>query len=90
LNTRIRVISFFVLQPLPDGIRLHIRDVEWVGKRTIVEVGHSSTDYRYFRRDGNVWTLVAQARDQFLVEYYTGGSSANATELFDIPVSFPD
>ncbi|RDE13157.1 MAG: hypothetical protein C4K47_06560 [Candidatus Thorarchaeota archaeon] len=85
-----RFLRFYVSQPPTEGNELSVKNLEWVRDRTMVEVRHSSTDYRYYRRDGNAWTVVAQARDRFFVECYEDGSSSGAIKMLDICDSSSD
>jgi hypothetical protein len=84
------VFRFFVSEPMADSSELSVKDLDCVPDETVVEVRYSSSDYRYYRHDGHVWTVVAQARDRFFMEFYVHGSPADSVWFFDVRVSPPD
>ena len=84
------VFCFFVSEPAADSSELSVKDLDCVPDNTVVEVRYSSYDYRYYRHDGHVWIVVAQARDRFFMEFYVHGSPADSLWFFDVRASPPD
>ena len=72
--THDRVFSFLISQPSSDERELWIRDLNTVQSDAVIEVKHSNSDYRYYRRDGRNWLKVAEKRDQFFIDIYQRGS----------------
>jgi hypothetical protein len=79
-STGDRVFSFLISQPSDDGVKLWVRDLDAVQSDAVVEVKHNEFDYRYYRRDANYWSKVAEKKDQFFMDVYQRG---------DYPVTVP-
>ena len=69
-----RVFYFLLSQPSRDDEELWVRDLDSLQGDVVVEVKHSNSDYRYYRRDGQTWIMVAERRDQFFIDVYEQGS----------------
>ena len=65
---------FLLSQPSMGEEELWVRNLDSIHGDIVVEVKHSNSDYRYYRRDGQNWTMVAEKRDQFFVDVYQRGS----------------
>ena len=74
------MFSFLISQPSDDGIELWVRDLDAIQSDAVVEVKHNEFDYRYYRRDENYWSKVAEKKDQFFMDVYQRG---------DYPVTVP-
>ena len=68
------VFSFLISQPSEDSKEMWIKDLISVQSEAVLEVKHTNSDYRYYRRDGQTWTKVAEKRDQFFIDIYQNGS----------------
>ena len=69
-----RVFCFLLSQPSENNGEMWVRDLASVQGNVLVEVKHNNSDYRYYRRDGQNWTMIAEKRDQFFVDVYQRGS----------------
>ena len=69
-----QVFCFLLSQPSEDNEQMWVRDLDSIHGDIVVEVKHSNSDYRYYRRDGQTWTMVAEKRDQFFIDVYERGS----------------
>ena len=77
------IFYFFLSQPSEERRELQIENLENVEDNTVVEVRYSSSDYRYYRRNGGMWMTVAEMRNPFFMEVYEDGSCP-------VPIQFPD
>jgi hypothetical protein len=57
-----RAFCFFLSHPSPEDRGLSVAGLRSAEMGTIVEVRHSALDYRYYRRDSEVWRPVAEVR----------------------------
>jgi hypothetical protein len=78
-----RVFYFLISQPLKDDGGMWVKDLESLQDEIVVEIKHNNSDYRYYRRDGQSWTMVAERRDQFFVDVYQRGSYPVAVATLD-------
>jgi hypothetical protein len=69
-----QVFCFLISQPLQDDGKLWVRNLESVQGEAVVEVKHTNSDYRYYRRDGSRWMKVAEKKDQFFLDVYQRGT----------------
>ena len=69
-----RVFCFLISHPSDDSEGIWVKDLDSVQDDTVVEVKHSRSDYRYYRRNGEYWEMVAEKKDQFFVDVYQRGS----------------
>lgn len=69
-----RVFCFLVSQPSEDNEEIWVKDLDSIQDDAVVEVKHSNSDYRYYRRYGQNWMMVAEKRDQFFVDVYQRGN----------------
>ncbi len=72
--THDRIFSFLISQPSNDEKDLWVRDLNLVQGDAVVEVKHTNSDYRYYRRQGMNWLKVAERRDQFFIDVYQRGN----------------
>ncbi|TFG29649.1 hypothetical protein EU528_09375 [Candidatus Thorarchaeota archaeon] len=72
-STGDRVFSFLISQPTDDGDEIWVRDLDFVEDGTVIEVKHSQFDYKYYRRDGDCWAMVAEKKDPFFMDIYQRG-----------------
>lgn len=82
-STGDRVYCFLMSQPSDDQRDLWVMDLDYVKSEAVVEVKHSNSDYRYYRRDGQNWMKVAEKRDQFFVDVYQRGTYPIAVPTLD-------
>ena len=81
-STGDRVFCFLISQPTDDNDEIWVKDLDSVQDDAVVEVKHSRSDYRYYRRDGDYWAKVAEKKDQFFVDvYHRGNYPTNITYL---------
>ncbi|MFX1482818.1 MAG: hypothetical protein ACFFCP_06465 [Promethearchaeota archaeon] len=69
-----RVFCFLVSQPSEDNDEIWVKDLSTIQGAIVVEVKHNHSDYRYYRRDGQTWTMVAERRDHFFIDVYQRGN----------------
>ena len=72
--THDRVFSFLISQPSTDARELWVRDLNTLQNDAVVEVKYTSSDFRYYRRDGRNWLKVAEKRDQFFIDVFQRGN----------------
>ena len=68
------MFCFLISQPLDDCEGIWVKDLDSVQDDTVVEVKHNRSDYRYYRRIGEYWAMVAEKKDQFFVDIYQRGN----------------
>jgi hypothetical protein len=68
------VLSFYLTHPADEDTNLGLSDVENVPDGTIMEVRHSELDTRYYRREAEMWRMVAELKNEFYIEVYDGGT----------------
>lgn len=64
-------------------MELWINDIESLRDDVVVEVKHTNSDYRYYRRAGGIWTKVAERRDQFFIDVYQEGTHPIAVPMLE-------
>jgi hypothetical protein len=69
-----RVFCFLLSQYSHDTKELWINNIDSIPGDVVVEVKHTNSDYRYYRRDRGAWTKVAERRDQFFIDVYQDGN----------------
>jgi len=69
-----RVFCFLISQHSDENNEIWIKNLDYAQDDTVVEVRHSSSDYRYYRRNGEYWAMVAEKKDQFFVDVYQRGT----------------
>ncbi|TFG98966.1 MAG: hypothetical protein E4H14_20555 [Candidatus Thorarchaeota archaeon] len=69
-----RAFCFLISQPSNDSKGIWVRNLDSVQDDTVVEVKHNNSDYRYYRRSGEYWDMVAEKKDQFFVDVYQRGN----------------
>jgi hypothetical protein len=69
-STNDMTFRFLMSNVSPEDNQLSVMDLGFTRTGTMVEVRHSALDYRYYRRDGEIWLLVARVRNRFLMEIY--------------------
>jgi hypothetical protein len=69
-----QVVCFLLSQPSGINEEISVRNLDSIHGDIVVEVKHSNSDYRYYRRDGQTWTMLAERRDQFFIDVYEQGS----------------
>ena len=79
LPSNSEVFRVFLSSP-PSGNKhkyktLNVKNLEAIPSESVIEVRHAQMDFKYYRRDRNVWTKIAEAKDPFLVEIFTHGFS---------------
>jgi len=77
------VFCFLLSQPSRTSEQLWIKDLGCISGDVVVEVKHTNSDYRYYRRDGQSWTKVAEKRDQFFIDVYQNGTHPIAVPTLD-------
>ena len=78
-----QVFCFLISQPSDDNQEMWIKDLNPVQSEAVVEVKHTNSDYRYYRRDGQTWTKVAERRDQFFIDVYQNGNHPLSVPTMD-------
>jgi hypothetical protein len=78
-----RVFYFLLSQPPNGDGEIWVKDLESIQGDVVVEIRHNNSDYRYYRRDGKNWTMVAEKRDQFFLDVYQRGSYPIAVATLD-------
>lgn len=79
-STGDRVFSFLISHADGNDEEIWVKDIESIPENVVIEVKFNRNDYRYYRRTGNNWTMVAEKKDQFFVDIYQRG---------DYPVTVP-
>lgn len=59
----------------PHGIELEIRDLDLLPEKSIIEVRMNAVDYSYYRKDGAMWTKIAESTNPFTMEVFSYGLS---------------
>ena len=72
-STGDRIFCFLISQRTEDG-EMWVKDIDFVQNDAVIEVKYSQSDYRYYRRNGENWTMVAEKKDQFFVDIYQRGN----------------
>lgn len=67
------VFCFLISHYLDNGEEYWVKELNSIRNDVVVEVKHNRSDYRYYRRNGNNWTMVAEKKDQFFVDIYQRG-----------------
>ena len=73
-STGDRVFCFLISQLLENGEEIWVKNINSIQHDAVVEVKHNRSDYRYYRREGKNWTMVAEKKDQFFVDIYQRGN----------------
>jgi len=79
-STGDRVFCFLISHADGNDEEIWVKDIESIPENSVIEVKFSRSDYRYYRRTGKNWTMVAEKKDQFFVDIYQRG---------DYPVTVP-
>ena len=79
-STGDRVFCFLISHAEADNAEMWIKDITSIPENVVIEVKFNRNDYRYYRRNGENWTMVAERKDQFFVDIYQRG---------DYPVTVP-
>jgi hypothetical protein len=82
-STGDRVYCFLMSQPSEDNRDLWVMNLDYIQSEAVVEVKHSNSDYRYYRRDYQSWVKVAEKRDQFFLDVYQRGTYAVPVATLD-------
>lgn len=72
-STGDRVFCFLISQYLDTSEEIWVKNINSIQSDAIIEVKYSRYDYRYYRRNGENWTMVAEKKDQFFVDIYQRG-----------------
>lgn len=78
-----RVYSFLISQPSNDEKELWIRDLNTIQNDAVLEVKHTNSDYKYYRRHGQNWLKVAERHDQFFIDVYQRGNNPVVVPTLD-------
>ena len=62
-------------EPKPSSIEIEIRDLDLLPERSIIEVRMNAVDYSYYRKDGAMWTKIAESTNPFTMEVFSYGLS---------------
>ena len=73
-STGDRVFCFLISHCVDNCEKIWVKNLNSTQSDAIVEVKHSRLDYRYYRRNGENWTMVAEKKDQFFVDVFQRGS----------------
>ena len=73
-STGDRVFCFLISEYLDCSEEIWVKNISSLQSDAVVEIKHSSCDYRYCRRNGENWTMVAEKKDQFFVDIYQRGN----------------
>ncbi len=57
------------------SIELEIRNLDLLPEKSIIEVRMSAVDYSYYRKDGAMWTKIAESTNPFTMEVFSYGLS---------------
>jgi hypothetical protein len=52
---------------------LEVDDLQRLPERSIIEVKLSATDFSYYRKDGIMWTKIAESNNPFTIEVFSYG-----------------
>ena len=73
-STGDRVFSFLLSQPTDEDGEIWVRNLDFVEDGSVIEVKHSRAEYKYYRRDGEFWAIIAEKKDPFFVDVYQRGA----------------
>ena len=82
-STGDRVFCFLISQPLDNEEDIWVKELDSLQSDAVVEVKYNQSDYRYYRRNGENWTMVAEKKDQFFVDIYQRGNYPVTVPTFD-------
>jgi hypothetical protein len=73
-----KAIRFYLSKPCSSSRnnKLEVAPIDHLPPKSILEVRHGSTDYRYYRRDKTVWTKVAESRNQLFLDVFSQPNSS--------------
>ena len=73
-----KAIRFYLSKPSSSSgdNRLEVASIDQLPPKSVLEVRHGSTDYRYYRRDKSVWTKVAESRNQLFLDVFSQPNSS--------------
>jgi hypothetical protein len=68
-----KIVRFYLSNPpsSTNGEQLNVVSLDQLPPNSIIEVRYGSTDYRYYRHDGTMWSMIAESRNQLFLDVFT-------------------
>jgi hypothetical protein len=68
-----KIIRFYLSNPSSssNGEQLNVASLDELPPNSIIEVRYGSTDYRYYRHDKTMWSMIAESRNQLFLDIFT-------------------
>jgi hypothetical protein len=68
-----KIIRFYLSHPSSSssGEQLNVASLDQLPPNSIIEVRYGSTDYRYYRHDETMWSMIAESQNQLFLDVFT-------------------